>query len=151
MVVVEDHGVGMNDVEQAKQPFFTTKPEMGRSGMGFAFMEAFMDSMEAAAANVGEKKIGGAALDAADMNDDGSDVKFRQAVEIAVNEGKISTSLLQRKLSIGYGKAAKIIDQMYEMGYVSEADGNKPRRILITKQEFYEKVVNDDMSFGGDQ
>lgn len=46
MVVVEDHGVGMNDVEQAKQPFFTTKPEMGRSGMGFAFMEAFMDSME---------------------------------------------------------------------------------------------------------
>ena len=40
---------------------------------------------------------------------------------------------------------------MYEMGYVSEADGNKPRRILITKQEFYEKVVNDDMSFGGDQ
>ncbi len=115
------------------------------------YNSAFMDSMEAAAANVGEKKIGGAALDAADMNDDGSDVKFRQAVEIAVNEGKISTSLLQRKLSIGYGKAAKIIDQMYEMGYVSEADGNKPRRILITKQEFYEKVVNDDMSFGGDQ
>ena len=45
MVVVEDHGVGMNDVEQAKQPFFTTKPEMGRSGMGFAFMESFMDEL----------------------------------------------------------------------------------------------------------
>lgn len=113
------------------------------------YNSAFMDSMEAAAANVGEKKVGGAALDAADMNDDSSDVKFRQAVEIAVNEGKISTSLLQRKLSIGYGKAAKIIDQMYDMGYVSEADGNKPRRILITKQEFYEKVANDDMSAGG--
>ena len=113
------------------------------------YNSAFMDSMEAAAANVGEKKVGGAALDAADMNDDGADVKFRQAVEIAVNEGKISTSLLQRKLSIGYGKAAKIIDQMYDMGYVSEADGNKPRRILITKQEFYEKVANDDMSAGG--
>ena len=114
------------------------------------YNSAFMDSMEAAAANVGEKKVGGAALDAADMNDDSSDVKFRQAVEIAINEGKISTSLLQRKLSIGYGKAAKIIDQMYDMGYVSEADGNKPRRILITKQEFYEKVLNDDMSAGGD-
>ena len=74
-----------------------------------------------------------------------------QACKVAFECGKISTSLLQRKLSIGYGKAAKIIDQMYEMGYVSEADGNKPRRILITKQEFYEKVVNDDMSFGGDQ
>ncbi len=107
---------------------------------------AFMDSMEAAAANVGEKKTGGAALDAADMSDDGGDAKFRQAVEVAVNEGKISTSLLQRKLEIGYGRAAKLIDRMEELGYVSEPDGNKPRRILITKQEFYEKVVNDEVT-----
>jgi len=107
---------------------------------------AFMDSMEAAAANVGEKKTGGAALDAADMSDDNGDAKFRQAVEIAVNEGKISTSLLQRKLEIGYGRAAKLIDRMEELGYVSESDGNKPRRILITKQDFYEKVINDEVT-----
>jgi len=107
---------------------------------------AFMESMEAAAANVGEKKTGGAALDAADMSDDNGDAKFRQAVEIAVNEGKISTSLLQRKLEIGYGRAAKLIDRMEELGYVSESDGNKPRRILITKQEFYEKVINNEVT-----
>jgi len=107
---------------------------------------AFMESMEAAAANVGEKKTGGAALDAADMSDDNGDAKFRQAVEIAINEGKISTSLLQRKLEIGYGRAAKLIDRMEELGYVSESDGNKPRRILITKQDFYEKVINNEVT-----
>ncbi len=45
-IVVEDTGRGIADVEQAKIPFFTTKPELERSGMGFAFMEAFMDEVE---------------------------------------------------------------------------------------------------------
>ena len=45
-IVVEDHGVGIADLEEARQPFFTTKPEQERSGMGFAFMETFMDEVE---------------------------------------------------------------------------------------------------------
>ncbi len=45
-IVVEDKGIGIPDIEEAKQPFYTTKPEQERSGMGFAFMEAFMDEME---------------------------------------------------------------------------------------------------------
>ena len=45
-VVVSDTGKGIEDVEQAMQPMFTTMPEQDRSGMGFAFMEAFMDSVE---------------------------------------------------------------------------------------------------------
>lgn len=45
-VIVVDHGVGIENVEEARQPFFTTKPDMERSGMGFAFMETFMDSVE---------------------------------------------------------------------------------------------------------
>lgn len=45
-IVVEDFGKGIEDVEKAKEPFFTTKPELERSGMGFAFMEAFMDEVE---------------------------------------------------------------------------------------------------------
>lgn len=45
-VMIEDSGVGIADVEQAKQPFYTTKQDEERSGMGFAFMEAFMDEME---------------------------------------------------------------------------------------------------------
>ena len=45
-VVVKDKGKGIQDVKKAMEPLFTTKPEMDRSGMGFAFMEAFMDKVE---------------------------------------------------------------------------------------------------------
>ncbi len=72
------------------------------------------------------------------------DPKFREALEIAVNSGKISTSLLQRHLSIGYGRAAKIIDRMQALGYVSPPDGTKPRDVLITKQMYMEMVVNNE-------
>ena len=45
-VLVEDRGCGIADVHQAMEPLFTTKPDSERCGMGFAFMEAFMDSLE---------------------------------------------------------------------------------------------------------
>ena len=45
-VMVEDRGKGIEDVEKAMEPLFTTRPELDRSGMGFAFMEAFMDDLE---------------------------------------------------------------------------------------------------------
>lgn len=46
IITIIDHGIGIADIEQAKQPFYTTKPDMERSGMGFAFMETFMDKVE---------------------------------------------------------------------------------------------------------
>ena len=45
-IEVMDHGVGIPDVKKAMEPLYTTKPEMERSGMGFAFMEAFMDELQ---------------------------------------------------------------------------------------------------------
>ena len=45
-VVVEDRGNGIEDVEQAMQPMYTSKPELERSGMGFSFMESFMDQLD---------------------------------------------------------------------------------------------------------
>ncbi len=45
-ISITDSGRGIRDVEQAREPLFTTKPELERSGMGFAFMEAFMDELE---------------------------------------------------------------------------------------------------------
>lgn len=44
-IEIEDHGKGIEDVQQAMQPLFTSKPELERSGMGFSFMEAFMDEI----------------------------------------------------------------------------------------------------------
>ena len=45
-IEIIDHGKGMEDVEKAMEPLFTTRPELDRSGMGFSFMEAFMDKVE---------------------------------------------------------------------------------------------------------
>ena len=45
-IEIKDDGIGIEDIDKAREPLFTTKPELERSGMGFAFMEAFMDSLE---------------------------------------------------------------------------------------------------------
>ena len=45
-IEVEDHGQGIEDIDKAMEPLYTTKPQLERSGMGFAFMEAFMDDLE---------------------------------------------------------------------------------------------------------
>ena len=44
-IEIEDHGIGIDDIELAMQPLYTTRPELERSGMGFSFMEAFMDDV----------------------------------------------------------------------------------------------------------
>ena len=102
----------------------------------------FINSMEENAKNCGMlgKKGGAAAMDSDGGSDDGGDSKFHDAVKLAVEEGKISTSLMQRRLGVGYGRAAKIIDTMEELGYVSKPDGNKPRRVLITMEEYMTRV-----------
>jgi len=71
-----------------------------------------------------------------DPND--ADELLAKAVEIAVDTGKISASHLQRRLKVGFSRAARIIDQMEERGIVSPPDGSKPREVLITKDEFME-------------
>ena len=45
-IIVEDQGIGIENIEEARQPLFTTKPDEERSGMGFSFMETFMDEIE---------------------------------------------------------------------------------------------------------
>jgi S-DNA-T family DNA segregation ATPase FtsK/SpoIIIE len=58
---------------------------------------------------------------------------FSQAVKIVIDTGYASVSLLQRELTIGYPLAARLIDIMYERGYIGPFEGSKPRRVLITK------------------
>ncbi len=93
---------------------------------------------QAAACNSGKK-----GSSAYDLGDDEDDPMLRKAIELAVDSGKISTSLIQRRLSLGYGRAAKLIDMMEQKGYVSAPDGQKPREVLITKQQYMEMVVRD--------
>jgi len=65
------------------------------------------------------------------LDDQGEDNLYRDAVRIVVSEGRASTSLLQRRLSIGYGRAAKLIDSMHRNGLVGPAEGSKPREVLV--------------------
>ncbi|HSX45188.1 MAG TPA: DNA translocase FtsK 4TM domain-containing protein [Candidatus Saccharimonadales bacterium] len=57
---------------------------------------------------------------------------FRDAVKVVVDARKASTSLLQRRLRIGYGKAARLIENMEEQGIVGPADGSRPREVLVS-------------------
>jgi DNA segregation ATPase FtsK/SpoIIIE, S-DNA-T family len=59
------------------------------------------------------------------------DALFRQAAEICLQFQQGSTSLLQRRLRIGYGRAARIIDQLHNAGVLGPPDGSKPREVLI--------------------
>jgi len=106
---------------------------------GAEYSDEVMKEIEAQAALCGVKKGGsGGGAVIADAGGDGGDPLIDQAMEVAFESGKISTSLLQRRLSVGYGRAAKIIDKMEELGYVSAPEGQKPRQLLITKQDYME-------------
>jgi S-DNA-T family DNA segregation ATPase FtsK/SpoIIIE len=115
-------------------------------GGGTNYDSTVMEEIERAAQKCNKK--GGGSNDRDDDDDGGSsgegylnDRQFLDAVEVAVNSRKISTSLIQRKLSIGYGKAAKFIDIMEEMGVVGEANGQRPREVLLTPDEWREKLM----------
>lgn len=67
------------------------------------------------------------------------DEKYEEAVRIVIEMGRASTSVLQRRLRIGYGRAASIIDMMYREGIVGPEDGSKPRQVLV-KADFLERL-----------
>ncbi|HOB19848.1 MAG TPA: DNA translocase FtsK, partial [Candidatus Atribacteria bacterium] len=69
------------------------------------------------------------------MNTD-YDELFPDAVEIVIDAGQASISLLQRRLRIGYARAARLIDEMENRGLISGFDGSRPRNVLITRDEF---------------
>jgi S-DNA-T family DNA segregation ATPase FtsK/SpoIIIE len=74
---------------------------------------------------------------------DERDALFRQAAEICIQHQQGSTSLLQRRLRIGYGRAARIIDQLHTVGILGPPDGSKPREVLVG-MESLEHVLGED-------
>lgn len=79
------------------------------------------------------KGMGGIGLDGTSGDEDDL---FAEAKDLIINSGKASTSLLQRRLRIGYSRAASILDQLEENGIVGPPNGSKPREILISKQQY---------------
>jgi S-DNA-T family DNA segregation ATPase FtsK/SpoIIIE len=67
----------------------------------------------------------------ADYSSEADDDMWHDAVRVVIESKKASTSLLQRRLRIGYGRAARLIENMEEQGIVGYADGNRPREVLV--------------------
>ncbi|MEA5051660.1 MAG: DNA translocase FtsK, partial [Oscillospiraceae bacterium] len=76
--------------------------------------------------------------------DDETDPMLEQAIEVVVEAGQASTSLLQRRLRLGYARAARIVDEMEQMGIVGPADGSKPRAVLMSRQQWQERQLTAD-------
>lgn len=90
------------------------------------------------------QKVGGNAGVGLDGNHGDEDELFEEAKAIIVKAGKASTSMLQRRLSIGYGRAAKILDMLEEAGIIGPSNGAKPREVMISPEQ-YEAMGGSDI------
>ena len=77
---------------------------------------------------------------------DDKDDMLSAAIECVIEAGQASTSYLQRRLKLGYARAARLIDEMEEMGIVGPFEGSKPRQVLMTRQQWLERNLNHDPS-----
>ena len=73
---------------------------------------------------------------------DEQDDMLQAAAECVIEAGQASTSYLQRKLKLGYARAARIVDQLEEMGIVGPFEGSKPRQVLMTRDQWLERSLN---------
>ncbi|HOX11088.1 MAG TPA: DNA translocase FtsK, partial [Candidatus Moranbacteria bacterium] len=78
-------------------------------------------------------------------NNDMEDERYEEAKEIILQAGKASSSLLQRRMRIGYSRAARLIDILEDRGVIGPSDGAKPREVLIAGENdpAYESPIED--------
>ena len=100
--------------------------------------EAMIEAMEKHAIQDGKKGSSSADSD----EEGGSDPMLKQAVEVVIDAGQASTSLLQRRCKLGYARAARIMDEMEEKGIIGPYEGAKPRAVLISRQQWLEMQMN---------
>ena len=106
--------------------------------------------------NKADKGVGGS--DPAAGGGDDYDELLPAAIDVVLEVGQASVSMLQRRLKLGYGRAARLVDQMEEKGVVGPFEGSKPRQLLITKEQWAEMqykqnmvaAVPDELPFEGD-
>ncbi len=114
-----------------------------KDGGTATYDEDILDDIEKLAAQDKNKKgVGDAVSDGGGFSD--NDDMLPAAIECVVEMGQASTSLLQRKLKLGYARAARIIDQMEERGIVGPFEGSKPRQVLVSKEQWLEMKLQSD-------
>ena len=100
-----------------------------------------MEQIEQHASETGKKggksaSASGGAFPAGDGAAEEHDELFPAAVDVILELGQASVSMLQRRLKLGYARAARLVDQMEEEGIVGPFEGSKPRQLLITKEQW---------------
>lgn len=115
--------------------------EFVKNGGSADYDDFVMNEIETRAVQESNKKISAAASD--DDNSD-DDPMLDEAIKVVVENGLASTSLLQRKLKLGYARAARIVDAMEERGVVGPYEGSKPRKVLITKEQLMEREAGEE-------
>ena len=109
-----------------------------KSSATVQYDEAMIEAMEKHTIQDGKK--GGSGADADDETD--TDPMYNQAVEVVIDAGQASTSLLQRRCKLGYARAARIMDEMEQNGIIGPSEGAKPRAVLISRQQWLEMQMN---------
>ena len=107
--------------------------------------DSVMQEIEIKASQSGGKKKG-AEVVVETGGADYEDEMIPKAIEVVVEAGMASTTLLQRKLKLGYARAARIVDELSEKGIIGPFEGSKPRKVLITKEQWYEMQANSSMN-----
>ena len=118
-------GTWVSDSEREKVVEYINRSEETQ------YSEEVMSEIEKAAT---EKSSGEKTKDESEGHD--YDDLLPQAVDVIFETGQASVSMLQRRLKLGYSRAARIVDQMEEMGVVGPFEGSKPRAVLVTKEEW---------------
>ena len=88
-----------------------------------------------------DSKSGGSAGDPGEDEDE----MIEEAIDVIMESRQASTSMLQRRLKLGYSRAARIIDEMEQRGIVGPFEGSKPRQILISREEWQEMKLRRNM------
>ena len=108
--------------------------ESGAADYSDEVMEKIEEVMKQSEKGGGKSAGGSAPAD----GDEGCDELLGAAVEVILETGQASVSMLQRRLKLGYSRAARLVDQMEERGIVGPFEGSKPRQLLITKEQWQE-------------
>ena len=110
-----------------------------KDNFNVVYDQAVLEEIEKKAAQTGNAKAAATAADpepnAAEMD---GDEMLPAAVDVILETGQASVSMLQRRLKLGYARAARIVDEMEEKGIVGPFQGSKPRTILVTKEQWEE-------------
>ena len=126
-------GCFVTDSEVERVVTFIKQGETGE------YDDQIMTEIEQSAAQVKGKGGSSGSVSGAGEGDPEGDTLLEQAIAVVVEAGLASTSLLQRRLKVGYARAARLVDEMEEKGIVGPFEGSKPRKVLLTKEQYYER------------